>query len=77
MKKQDMAATIEAQAKEIKQLNEFRIAVANALQRPDWCSLAGLTVYVKNDVAYLQKENKDLREQLILYKRSIEIGDDR
>lgn len=77
MKKSEMQATIENQAEEIKQLNDFRIAVANALQRPDWCSLISLTMYMKNDIAYLQKENKELKEQIIMYKRSFEVGDDR
>lgn len=77
MKKTEMAATIENQADEIKQLDKFRIAVANALQRPDWRSLESLTRYVVQDIAYLQKENQRLQEQIIMYKRSFEVGDDR
>lgn len=75
---------IESLMQENQALNEFRLAVAHVLMRPDWCSLESLARYAKEDIEYLRKENlklneqlDKLKEQIIMYKRSFEVGDDR
>ena len=77
MKKSEMAATIDRLTQENKQLEEFRVAVAEALQRPNWCSLENLTRYAREDIAYLRRENEGLKEKIVMYQRSVEVGDDR
>jgi light-regulated signal transduction histidine kinase (bacteriophytochrome) len=64
MKKSELEATCRDLRQENKQLNEFRIAVAHALQRPDFCSLENLTRYVEDDIEYLRTENQQLRERI-------------
>ena len=77
MKKSELEVTIEALRKENRELNEFRLVVAHTLMRPDWCSLESLARYAKEDIEYLRKENLKLNEQIVMYKRSFEVGDDR
>lgn len=72
----DLQYIVDSLDKENQEMNVFRVAVANALQRPAFCSLENLTRYAIEDIAYLQKENRELKAQIVMYKRSIEIGDD-
>ncbi len=72
MKKSEMAATIEAQAKEIDELIELNKAWRiKCIEQDDEISQwKGLYDGSKRAI-------KQLKEQLIRYKRSTEIGDDR
>ena len=79
-----MAATIDRLRQENKQLEEFRVAVAEALQRSKSFSIENLTRHAREDIGYLKsehnrllKETKELKEKIIMYQRSLEIGDDR
>ena len=84
MKKSEMAATIDRLRQEVEQLVEFRMMVADALMRPRTCQVENLTRHAMEDISYLKselvrltKENKELKEKIIMYQRSVEVGDDR
>jgi hypothetical protein len=91
MTKLEMEVTIEAQAtvindltNELNALETFRKVVAHALMRPDFCSLAALTMYVNDDIGYLQSmfskhatEIERLTHELDTLKKSMVVDDGR
>jgi hypothetical protein len=54
---ESLQAQSQAKDARITELEKFRLTVAHALQRPDFCSLEGLAMYAIQDIGWLQGEH--------------------